>query len=120
MDEYRTKSKAEDEDLLDDDNLSEDEQLIGLFRGRRLPNYRIAWDHNAKGENVQQKFRNYDSVDDFIQDKMNLLSKRYKVDFSKDNESSYFDKIIKGGYAEDPYYRSRLNDMYKSVLGRWS
>lgn len=83
-------------------------------------NYRIAWDHNAKGENVQQKFRNYDSVDDFIQDKMNLLSKRYKVDFSKDNESSYFDKIIKGGYAEDPYYRTRLNDMYKSVLGRWS
>ena len=51
---------------------------------------------------------------------MNLLSRRYKVDFNKDNESSYFDKVIKGGYAEDPYYRSRLNSMYKSVLGRWS
>lgn len=55
MDEYRTKSKAEDEDLLDDDNLSEDEQLIGLFRGRRLPNYRIAWEMYQKGLGYNQK-----------------------------------------------------------------
>ena len=55
MDEYRTKSKAEDEDLLDDDNLSEDEQLIGLFKGRRLPNYRIAWEMYQKGLGFNQQ-----------------------------------------------------------------
>lgn len=55
MDEYRTKSKAEDEDLLDDDNLSEDEQLIGLFRGRKLPNYRIAWEMYQKGLGFNQQ-----------------------------------------------------------------
>ena len=51
MDEYRTKTKTEsdDEDLRDDENLSEDEQLIGLFKGRRLPNYRIAWEMYQKG-----------------------------------------------------------------------
>lgn len=55
MDEYRTKSKTEDEDLLDDDNLSEDEKLIGLFRGRKLPNYRIAWEMYQKGLGFNQQ-----------------------------------------------------------------
>jgi len=55
MDEYKTKSKAEDEDLLDDGNLSEDEQLIGLFRGRKLPNYRIAWEMYQKGLGFNQQ-----------------------------------------------------------------
>ena len=61
MDEYRTKSKAEDEDLLDDDNLSEDEQLIGLFKVRRLPNYRIAWEMYQKGLSFNQEI-NFDET----------------------------------------------------------
>lgn len=84
-------------------------------------NYREAWDHDAQGNNIKQKFRNYDSVDDFVQDKMALLKgKLYKVDFDKDNEATYLDKIIRGGYAGDPYYRLRMKEMYNSVNKRWS
>jgi hypothetical protein len=34
-----------------------------------------------------------------------LKGKLYKVDFDNDNEATYLDKIIRGGYAGDPYYR---------------
>jgi len=57
MDEYRTKTKTEsdEEDLRNDENLSEDERLIGLFRGYKLPDYRIAWEMYQKGLGYNQQ-----------------------------------------------------------------
>lgn len=57
MDEYiRTRTMLRDSDsdyeedtLENEDNLSEDERLLGLFEGKNLPNYKITWRLFEKG-----------------------------------------------------------------------
>ncbi len=38
-----------------DDDFSEDARLLGLFKGRKLPNYRIAWEMYQKGLGFNQQ-----------------------------------------------------------------
>lgn len=84
--------------------------------------YRAAYDHDAKGNRVVHKFRSYNSLDDYIADKLKFigLDSRYKVDINNDDALTYIDKVVKGGYAEDPNYRNALTSMYKSISSRWT
>jgi flagellum-specific peptidoglycan hydrolase FlgJ len=84
--------------------------------------YRTAWDHDAQGNRVTHNFRSYNSLDDFITDKLKFIGKgsRYGVDINSDDALTYIDKIVRGGYAEDPNYRNALTSMYKSIGSRWS
>ena len=74
-------------------------------------------DHDAKGNPIKQKFRNYDSLEDYVNAKINLLNnKRYNafVDDS-DNAETFFSRIVRGGYAEDPKYLDKILRVYYSV-----
>jgi len=50
MDEYKNRKSEYSED-----NLSEDERLLGLFRGLKMPTYRIAWQMYQKGAAFNQQ-----------------------------------------------------------------
>ena len=74
-------------------------------------------DNDGKGNPIKQKFRNYDSLEDYSNAKINLLNnKRYNafVDDS-DNAEAFFSRIVKGGYAEDPKYLEKLLRVYYSI-----
>ena len=47
--EFSGEDYEEDEEELDDADLTEDERLTGLFKGRKMPTYRIAWELYRKG-----------------------------------------------------------------------
>ena len=62
-------------------------------------------DHDANGKKISQKFRAYDSMDDYIKDEIQFLTKLY--DFNQDdNFDTFIDKLQgnnsgKRRYAED-------------------
>ena len=61
---------------------------------------------------ITQKFRNFDSLDDFIRYKVALLSnKRYHA-FDGDIEQVY-DRIKAGGYATAKNYVNSLKKLYE-------
>ena len=51
-------------------------------------------DHNAKGEPITQSFREYDTVDDFVKDKIALLKRRY--DFDANDTAEVFASKLDG------------------------
>lgn len=74
-------------------------------------------DHDAKGNPIKQKFRNYDSIDDYVNAKISLLNgSRYNA-FSDntDDARTFYSRIVKGGYAEDPNYLTKILRVYNSV-----
>ena len=52
----------EEEDLVDEEEPTEDEMLTGLFKGRNLPNYRIAWEMYRKGLDFNQQINLEETV----------------------------------------------------------
>ncbi len=72
-------------------------------------------DHDAKGRKIKQRFRSYDSINDYIEDQLNLLTRtsRYKDLFIGD-VSSFADRLYKAGYAEDPRYANKIKQVYNS------
>ena len=85
--------------------------------------YRVAYDRDAKGNWITQKFRSYDSMDDYVKDKLKFigLNSRYKVDINRDTPLQYIEKVVKGGYAEDPNYYNSLKNMYENWINkRWN
>lgn len=74
-------------------------------------------DHDSKGNPIRQKFRNYDSIDDYVNAKISLLNGRRYNAFSDntDDARTFYSRIIKGGYAEDPNYLTKILRVYNSV-----
>lgn len=72
-------------------------------------------DHDAKGRKIKQRFRAYDSINDYIEDQLNLLmgAKRYKDLFIGD-VSGFADRLYSAGYAEDPRYANKVKQVYNS------
>ena len=70
MDEYiRTRTMLRDSDsdyeedtLENEDNLSEDERLLGLFEGKNLPNYKITWRLFEKGREYNARINLEETV----------------------------------------------------------
>lgn len=75
-------------------------------------------DKDASGNKITQKFRNYDSVDQYAADKKALLStSRYKCSMSANTIEEYARCVKAGGYAEDPEYEQKLIKKYYSLYG---
>ena len=72
-------------------------------------------DHNAKGEKIKQRFRAYDSINDYVEDAINMLMTlpRYKDVFTG-NSNEFADRLYHAGYAEDPEYAKKVKQVYNS------
>lgn len=82
-------------------------------------NYVNGRDKNAKGEPIRQKFRSYDSLEEYAIDKVNFLKRLY--DFDENDDIVTFAKKLKGenkgkrNYAEDPTYKDKIISAYNSI-----
>lgn len=71
-------------------------------------------DRDARGNKIKQKFRAYDSIEDYIEDQLNLYNlKRYKNIFIGD-PSEFADRLYEAGYAVDPKYAKKIKAIYNS------
>lgn len=83
-----------------------------IIVGSSGASYTEGGDKDANGKPITQKFRNFDSLDDFIRYKVALLSnKRYHA-FDGDIEQVY-DRIKAGGYATAKNYVNSLKKLYE-------
>ena len=63
---------------------------------------------------ITDSFQDFDNLEDYINSKITLMgNRRYNV-FAYSPEK-YFDRAKAGGYATDPNYVSKMNEMLKSV-----
>ena len=63
---------------------------------------------------ITDSFRDFDSLQDYVNYKINLVgNKNYNVFAYSPNQ--YFSRVKEGGYATDPNYVSKMNQMLNSV-----
>lgn len=76
-------------------------------------------DHDANGKKISQKFRAYDSIDDYVKDEIQFLTKLYN--FNQDDDFDTFIDKLQGNnsgkrrYAEDKQYSSKVKQVYNSI-----
>lgn len=76
-------------------------------------------DHNADGEQISQRFRAYDSIDDYVKDEIQFLTNLYE--FNQDDSFDTFISKLQGGnskrrrYAEDRQYSDKVRSVYNSI-----
>ena len=81
-------------------------------------NYVVGNDKNAKGEAIKQKFRAYESMDDYAKDKIQFLKRLY--DFDENDDINKFVAKLTGAnkgkrkYAENVKYANLLTNVYNS------
>ena len=64
---------------------------------------------------TKSKFRRFNSLDDYVNYKISLLSgKRYQA-FTGD-PSQFYSRVKAGGYATDPNYVEKLTNIYNSSI----
>lgn len=67
---------------------------------------------NGKMVSTTASFRDFDSIDDYVDAKINLLrSNRYQAF----NGQSFIDRVVQGGYATDPQYKTKFNSVKARV-----
>ena len=75
-------------------------------------------DHDSKGNKIKQKFRSYNSIEEYAQDKIQFLKRLY--DFDENDNINQFVYKLQGGnggkrkYAESPTYQQSLLKVYNS------
>lgn len=75
----------------------------------------IGDDHDAQNRPITQRFRAYSSVEDYIEDKLDLLqSNRYKSAFIG-NVDNFIDRVFNSGYAVDPQYVQKVRSVYNNL-----
>ena len=76
-------------------------------------------DKNKEGKPIKQRFRAYDSLDDFVKDEIQFLTRLY--DFDQNDDLSTFLNKLQGGnkgkryYAEDPSYKNKVRSRYMRI-----
>ena len=76
-------------------------------------------DKDKDGKPIKQRFRAYDSLDDFVKDEIQFLTKLY--DFDQNDDLSTFLNKLQGGnkgkryYAEDPSYKNKVRSRYMKI-----
>lgn len=76
-------------------------------------------DKNVKGEAIKQKFRAYNSMDDYAKDKVQFLKKLY--DFDENDDIATFTSKLTGAnkgkrrYAEAKNYNTLLTNVYNKI-----
>ena len=82
-------------------------------------NYVQGNDKDANGNSIKQKFRSYNTLDDFVKDEINFLTKLY--DFNQDDNFDIFINKLQGKnsggrrYAEAKDYVSKVKSVYNSI-----
>ena len=74
-------------------------------------------EYSSKGgmHKTKSKFRRFNSLDDYVNYKISLLSgQRYQA-FTGD-PSQFYSRVKAGGYATDPNYVAKLTNMYNSPI----
>lgn len=81
--------------------------------------YVIGRDRNAAGERIQQKFRAYDSLDQYIQNEIQFLRNLY--DFNPNDDFETFIGKLQGNnkgkrrYADDTKYSEKVRNVYRGL-----
>lgn len=76
-------------------------------------------DLNAAGQRISQKFRAYDSLEDYVRDEIQFLTRLY--DFNQNDSFDTFINKLQGGnrgkryYAEAPDYITNVRRVYNSI-----
>lgn len=76
-------------------------------------------DHDADGNRIAHNFRAYDSLDDYVADEIQFLTKLY--DFNQNDDFDTFINKLQGGnsgkrkYAEDRQYASKVRNVFNSI-----
>ena len=76
-------------------------------------------DHDAQGNLIQNKFRSYNSLEEFAADEVAFLSRLY--DFNDNDDIDTFLSKLQGGnkggrnYADDPKYKDKIKRVYNSL-----
>lgn len=68
---------------------------------------------NGEYVKIKDSFRNFDSISDYAKFKINLLNRRYDV--FKHSPENFATQVKQGGYATDPNYINKLNNLYSQV-----
>ena len=77
-------------------------------------------DTDADGNPITNRFRAYDSLDDFVKDEIQFLTRLY--DFDQNDDLSTFLNKLQGGnkgkrkYAEDPSYKNKVKQIFNKYL----
>lgn len=77
-------------------------------------------DKDKNGKHIKQRFRAYDSLDDFVKDEIQFLTRLY--DFDQNDDLSTFLNKLQGGnkgkrkYAEDPSYKNKVKQIFNKYL----
>ena len=79
---------------------------------RKVPEY----DKNGKRYYEDADFRNYNNLDQFLQDYLDLIQKKYPGACGKVGKE-YFEELKKGGYATDPTYVDTATQIFWQVGG---
>lgn len=82
-------------------------------------NYVIGKDKNAKGQSISQKFRAYNSIDDYVKDEVQFLTKLYNFD-QNDSFDQFISKLQgnnsgKRFYAQAGDYKDKVRQVYNSL-----
>ena len=86
---------------------------FGGIKGKGSAKQTKEWD-GQKMITITDSFRNFDSLQDYINYKIDLVgNSRYNVFAYSPNQ--YFSRVKAGGYATDPNYVSKMNQMLNSV-----
>lgn len=76
-------------------------------------------DSDANGNKISQRFRAYDSMDDYVKDEIQFLTRLY--DFNQDDDFDTFIGKLQGNnsgkrhYAEDPSYINKVRSVYLNI-----
>lgn len=76
-------------------------------------------DKNSNGQGISQKFRAYNSLDEYVKDELQFLTKLYDFD-QNDNFDTFIGKLQgnnkgKRMYAEDKQYINKVRKVYNSL-----
>lgn len=89
---------------------------FGGIKGKGSSKETQEWD-GKKMITITDSFRDFDNLEDYVNYKIDLVgNKRYNV-FASSPEK-YFERVKAGGYATDPNYVNKMNQMLTSVRSR--
>lgn len=82
-------------------------------------NYVMGKDKDANGQSISQKFRAYNSIDDYVKDEIQFLTKLYNFD-QNDSFDQFINKLQgqnsgKRFYAQDKDYKDKVRQVYNNL-----
>lgn len=82
----------------------------------KTASYTEGADSDGNGNRITQKFRNYDSLEDYANAKIALLNgSRYKAFTGNKSAQDFYTRVKNAGYATDPNYVKKLLAVYNSI-----